>query len=132
MLRITKERFGFGLVFGENISLDEMKQWRQEAVRALVGAPHSFGVLIDMRTLRGNDLDPETQEEIADGIQLFKRAGMLYSCIILDSVAATAQYKRRARESRGYSHERYINATVEPRWRIKAVEWLEKQIDPDL
>ncbi len=132
MLRITKERFGFGLVFGESISLDEMKQWRQEAVRALVGAPHSFGVLIDMRTLRGNDLDPETQEEIADGIQLFKRAGMLYSCIILDSVAATAQYKRRARESRGYSHERYINATVEPRWRIKAVEWLEKQIDPDL
>ena len=131
MYRITKERFGFGLVFGDSISPDEMKQWRQEAVRALVGAPRAFGVLIDMRNLRGKDLDPETQEEIADGIKLFKRAGMLYCCLILDSVAATAQYKRRARESRGYSHERYINASVEPNWRTKAFAWLEKQIDPD-
>jgi hypothetical protein len=108
-----------------------MKQWRQEAVRALVGAPESFSVLVDMRTLRGNELDPETQEEIVDGIQLFKRTGMVYSCFILDSASVTAQYKRRALESSGYSHERYINASVEPRWLIKALRWLEDQIDPD-
>ncbi len=135
MARYVKDyqgTFRFGLVFGESISLDEMKQWRQEAVRGPCRSSSFFRRSDRYAHFAGNDLDPETQEEIADGIQLFKRAGMLYSCIILDSVAATAQYKRRARESRGYSHERYINATVEPRWRIKAVEWLEKQIDPDL
>jgi len=131
MYRTTKESFGFGITFGGALCPDEMKQWRQEAIRALVGAPSSFSVLIDMRNLRGKDLDPETQEEIADGIKLFKRAGMLYSCLILDSVAATAQYKRRARESRGNSHERYINASVDPMWLKKAIAWLERQIDPD-
>jgi hypothetical protein len=129
--RITKESFGFELTFGDTISLDEMKQWRVEAVRSLVGAPSSFGVLIDMRTLRRNELDPETQEAIIEGQQLYKRAGMQRSCIILDSIPATAQYKRRARESRGYFFERYINAAVDPQWRTKALGWLEKQIDPD-
>jgi hypothetical protein len=131
MYRITKESFGFGLKFEGIIGPDEMKQWRQEAIRVLVGAPSSFNVLIDMRTLRGNELARETQEEIVDGIQLFKRSGMVYSCFILDSASVTAQYKRRARESSGYSHERYINASVEPRWLIKALRWLEDQIDPD-
>ena len=131
MYRITKEHFGFGLVFGGLISPDEMKQWRQEAVRALVGAPKSFSVLIDMRGLRRNELQPETQEDIADGIKLYKNAGMLHSCIVTDSPAATAQYKRRARESRSYFYERYINASADPRWLTKAIRWLDEQIDPD-
>lgn len=131
MYRVSKESYGFELKFGGAISLDEMKQWRVEAVRALVGAPSSFGVLIDMRTLQRDGIDQETQEAIVEGIGLFKRAGMLRSCIILDSVQATANYKRRARESRTYFFERYINASVDPRWRVKALEWLEDQMDPD-
>jgi hypothetical protein len=131
MYRTTKESFGFGITFGGALCPDEMKQWRQEAIRALVGAPSSFSVLIDMRNLRLEELDPETREEISDGIQLFKRAGMLRSCIILDSVTTTAQYRRRARESRTYFHERYINASVDPMWLKKAIAWLERQIDPD-
>lgn len=131
MYRTTKESFGFELTFRGAISPDEMKQWRQEAIRALVGAPGTFGVLIDMRNLRLDELDPETREEISDGIQLFKRAGMMRSCIILDSVSTTAQYRRRARGSRTYFYERYINASVDPMWRKKAVGWLEDQIDPD-
>jgi hypothetical protein len=131
MYRITKETFGFELTFGGDISPDEMKQWRIEAIRALVGAPSSFGVLTDMRTLQRNDLHPDTQEALVEGMQLFKRAGLIRSCIILDSVQVTAQYKRRARESRTYFHERYINASADPQWRKKAVGWLQDQIDPD-
>jgi hypothetical protein len=130
MYRVSKASYGFELTFGGSISLDEMKQWRVEAVRALVGAPDSFGVLIDMRTLKGDQLDSETQEAIVEGIELFKRSGMLRSCIILDSVQTTASYKRRARESRTHFFERYINASVDPRWRVKALEWIEKQKDP--
>jgi hypothetical protein len=131
MYRTIKESFGFSVTFSGALCPDEMKQWRQEAIRALVGAPESFSVLIDMRNLRLDALDPETREEISDGIQLFKRAGMLRSCIILDSVTTTAQYKRRARESRTYFYERYINASVDPKWLKKAIEWLDKKIDPD-
>lgn len=131
MYSTSKESFGFSVKFSGKLVPDEMKQWRQEAIRALVGAPSSFGVIFDMRSLPLDELDPETREEITDGIQLFKKAGMLRSCIILDSVATTAQFRRRARESRTYFHERYINASVEPMWRKKAVAWLEKQVDPD-
>ncbi|MFY9853453.1 MAG: hypothetical protein WAK26_06200 [Terracidiphilus sp.] len=130
MYRISKEIYGFELTFGGTISLDEMTQWSQEAVRALVGAPKSFGVLFDMRTLKGDELDPETQRAIVEGIERFKRSGMLRSCIILDSVQTTASYRRRARESRTHFYERYINASTEPRWRVKALEWIENQVDP--
>lgn len=130
MYRVSKQSYGFELTFGGAISADEMKQWRVEAVRALVGAADSFGVLIDMRTLQRDDVDQETQEAIVEGIGLFKRAGMQRSCFILDSVQTTANYKRRARDSRTHFFERYINASVDPRWRIKAIGWLEKQIDP--
>jgi hypothetical protein len=132
MYRISKESFGFELAFGGTITPDEMKQWSQEAFRALVGAPSSFGMLIDMRTLKGDELDPETQKEIVEGIELFKRSGTLRSCIILDSVQTTASYRRRARESRTHFYERYINASAEPRWRVKAIKWIESQVDPYL
>jgi hypothetical protein len=131
MYRIIKHTFGFELVFGDTLSADEMKQWRQEAVRSLVGAPKSFGILVDMHTLRRSELDAETQEALAEGLDLFKRSGTLRSCIILDSAPITAQYRRRARESRVYYFERYINAAVEPLWRRKAVGWLENQVEPD-
>jgi hypothetical protein len=73
MYRVSKESYGFELKFGGAISLDEMKQWRVEAVRALVGAPSSFGVLIDMRTLQRDGIDQETQEAIVEGIGLSTR-----------------------------------------------------------
>lgn len=132
MYRISKESYGFELAFGGTISLDEMTQWSQEAFRALVGAPKSFGVLIDMRTLKGDELEPEAQKAIVEGIQLFKKSGMLRSCIILDSAQTTASYRRRARESRTHFFERYINASIDPRWRVKALEWIENQVDPYL
>jgi hypothetical protein len=85
-----------------------------------------------MRTLKGDELEPETQKAIVEGIDLFKRSGTLRSCIILDSVQTTASYRRRALGSRTHFYERYINASTEPRWRVKAIEWIEKQKDPYL
>jgi hypothetical protein len=127
----TKVSFGFEVVLGGKISLDEIKQWRFESIRELVGAPKFFSVLFDLRDLRPGELDPEVQELLADGRKLFKREGLLRSCVILDNPASTAQYKRRARESREYSHERYINAVADPQWRVKAIQWLENKIDLD-
>ena len=130
MYKIVKEPFGFELTFGDTVSADELKHWRLESVRALVGAPESFGVIFDLRTLRRNELDPEAQEMLAEGRELFMRAGMRRSCIILDSAPITARYRRQAWETRGRSFERYLNAAADPGWRAKAVAWIEQQIDP--
>jgi hypothetical protein len=108
-----------------------MKQWRFESVQALVGAPASFGVLFDMRQLRASELDPEVQELLTEGRQLFRREGMLRSCVILDNHGITTQYRRRAKKSKEFANERYIDASSDPMWRSKAVGWLEKKVDPE-
>ncbi len=131
MYRITKESFGFQVTLGGQISLDQMKQWRFECVRALVGAPDSFNVLFDLRDLRPSELDPQVQELLAEARQFLRREGMLRSCVILDNPGSTVQYRRRAMKSKEYSHERYINGAADPQWRSKAIAWIEKQIEPN-
>lgn len=131
MYRIVRESFGFHLIFADSISPDEMRQWRMESVRALVGVDPYFGVIFDMRSLKTNELEPEAQEMLAEGRELFQRAGMRRSCVVLDSASLTAKYRRRARETRGRSFERYFNAAEDRFWRKKAVAWIEEDIDPD-
>jgi hypothetical protein len=130
MYKIAKEKFGFQLTFGGSITLDEMKRWREEAKAALVGAPKSFGVLIDMRTLRPGGIQPDAQAVMVEGQGLFKTAGMERSCVVLESAAVTMQFERLARESGIYSFERYINAAAQPDWNKKALAWIESKIDP--
>jgi len=131
MYKIVKESFGFQLTFGDTVSVDEMKQWRMEAVRALVGAPKLFGVIFDMRTLEVKEIDPEVQEMIAEGRELFKREGMRRSCVILDSALLIARYRHRARGTRDRYFERYINAAEDRFWRDKALGWIDGDFDPD-
>jgi hypothetical protein len=130
MYKITKEKFGFQLTFGGSISLDEMKLWRDEAKAALVAAPKTFGVLIDMRTLRPGGVQPDAQAVMVEGQGLFKIAGMERSCVVLESASVTMQFERLAKQSGIYSFERYINAAAQPGWQAKALGWIEKKVDP--
>lgn len=130
MYKIAKEKFGFRLTFGDTISLDEMKRWRNEARTILIGAPKTFGVLIDMRTLRPGGVQPDAQAVMVEGQGLFKAAGMERSCVVLESAAVTMQFERLAKQSGIYSFERYINAAAHPDWQAKALGWIEHKVDP--
>jgi hypothetical protein len=131
MYKISKEKFGFQLTFGGSISLDEINRWHAEAKTATVGAPRTFGVLIDMRTLRPGGIQPDAQAVMVDGQGLFKKAGMERSCVILESAAVTMQFERLARESGIFAFERYINAAAHPDWHAKALGWIEGKVDPN-
>src|SRR5580658_510524 len=131
MHKIEKQKFGYQLTFGDTVSLEEINKWRLEAQTALVGAPRSFGVLIDMRTLRPGGVAPDAQAIMVDGQGLFKKAGMQRSCVILQSATVTMQFERIARESGIFAVERYINAAQKPDWEAKAVGWIQKRIDPN-
>ena len=131
MYKITKQKFGFQLTFGgDSMDAAEMTRWREEAKKALVGAPQSFGVLIDMRSLKPGALHPDAQKIMVDGQGLFKKAGMERSCVILQSATVTMQFERIARESGIYSFERYINAAAHPDWEPRAIGWIENKVDP--
>ncbi len=131
MYKIAKKDFGFELTFGDFIDVAEMNRWREEAKAALVGAPKSFGVLIDMRTLKPGGIKPDAQAIMVDGQGLFKKAGMERSCVILQSATVTMQFERIARESGIFAFERYINAAQKPDWEAKAIGWIQKKIDPN-
>ena len=131
MYKIAKKDFGFQLTFGEFIDAAEMTRWREEAKAALVGAPKSFGVLIDMRTLKPGGIQPDAQAIMVDGQGMFKKAGMERSCVILQSATVTMQFERIARESGIFAFERYVNAAVKPDWEAKAIGWIQKKIDPN-
>jgi hypothetical protein len=130
LYKITKEKFGFQLTFGGTIGLDEMLHWRDDARTVLIGARKTFGVLIDMRTLRPGGVQPDAQAVMVEGQGLFKTAGMERSCVILESAAVTMQFERLAKQSGIYSFERYINAAAHPDWQVKALSWIERKIDP--
>jgi hypothetical protein len=130
MYRTIKEDFGFEVTLNGKLSLDQMKQWRFETIRVMVGTGENFSVLFDFRELRPGELEPEVQQLLSDGWRLFKREGMLRSCVILDNRKAALQYKRRALTSVDYFYERYIDASTDPEWRKKAIGWLADKTEP--
>jgi hypothetical protein len=130
MHRISKEHYGYQLTFGGEIDLNEITHWREESRTALVGAPKSFGVLIDMRGLGPGGLKPDAQPVMVDGQSLYRKAGMVRSCVILQSATVTMQFQRLAKASGIDSYERYINAAAHPDWQAKAVAWLENKTEP--
>jgi len=129
MHAIEKKPWGFKLTFGETILDDEMKNWAKESQHALVGATGKFGVFVDMRTLK--PLAPEVQNTMVGGQQLYKRAGMERSVVILNSMAVTLQFKRLAKDSGIYQWERYIDASTKHNWEQAGIDWLTKGTDPD-
>lgn len=131
MYKITKRDFGYQLTFGgDAMDAAEMTRWRDEVKAALAGAPKTFGVIIDMRTLKPGALAPDAQKVMVDGQGLFKKAGMERSCVILQSATVTMQFERIAHESGIYSFERYINAARTPDWEPRAIAWIQKKVDP--
>lgn len=114
------------------MDLDEMKRWKAESITAINGAPKSFGVLIDMRDLRPGDVRPDAQPVMVEGQALYRKAGMVRSCVILQSATVTMQFQRIAKESGIGTYEQYINAAAHPDWRTKAVAWIENKVDPGL
>jgi hypothetical protein len=130
MYNIARQGYGFQITFGGKIDLEEMNRWREDSRKVLAGAPRSFGVLIDMRDLRPGDLAANAQPVMVEGQQMYRKAGMERSCVILQSATVTMQFQRLAHESGIDAYERYINAAAHPDWHTEALAWIEKKIDP--
>ncbi len=129
MYQISKKNFGYELTFSGTIPADEMKKWVSESQQALTSSPQSFGVLVDMREL--TPLEAGAQAEMQKGQKLYKQNGMERSAVILSNAVITMQFKRIARQTGIYDFERYFDASSEPRWKEKALDWIENKVDPD-
>jgi hypothetical protein len=127
---IETKDYGFKLTFGGFISKDEMEKWRLESATALKQQRGDFGVFVDMQTLK--PLPEDTQKVMVDGQQLYKRAGMKRSAVILNNPITTMQFRRLAKDSGIYQWERYLDSSSCPNWEKAGVKWLVEGVDPDL
>jgi hypothetical protein len=127
--KIEKKEFGFKLIFGDFIEAAEMKAWVEESKIKLQTARSPFGIMVDMRTLK--PLPVETQPLMEEGQKLYKAKGMARSAVILNELITKMQFQRLAKKTGIYQWERYFDASSEPNWEKKALDWINKEIDPD-
>ncbi len=129
MYKIEKKSFGFKLVFGDTIELDEMKRWADESKKGLVGHPGKFGVIVDMRTLR--PLKADVQSVMVEGQKEYKTKGMERSAVGVANAIIAMQFKRLAQDSGIYQWERYIDCSKHSDWEKVAEGWVVNGKDPD-
>jgi hypothetical protein len=129
MYQIEAKDFGFKLIFGGFIQKPEMQKWADDSRTALAGKTGSFGVMVDMRTLK--PLAEDVQSVMVQGQGQFKVAGMARSVVIVQDATTAMQFKRLARESGIYQWERYLSAGTTPNWETVGAKWLVDGVDPD-
>ena len=129
MYKIKKKEYGYKITFGDFINEVEMKKWVEESKAALQTAPNSFGIFVDMRTLK--PLPPEAQKFMQEGQKLYKAKGMSKSVVILANAVTKMQFKRIGQETGIYQWERYIDEASNPNWEKAGVDWIQNGIDPD-
>lgn len=131
MYKIDKQQAGYVLTFSGKIGAEEMQRWHDESKFSIESnTSNSFGVVIVMKDLE--PLDPETSEIMKKGQKLYKEAGMKRSAVILNSQKVCDQFKLIAIQTGIYKTERYIDASENPDFKEKAINWVSKGIDPDL
>ena len=130
MYSIERQLWGFKLTFADTISNDEMQKWVIASQHALSRVSGNFGILVDMRSSKR--LASQVEDTMIEGEQLYRRAGMVRSVVILNSMALTLQCRRLAQDSGIYERERYIDASSTTNWEQVGIDWLTKGIDPDL
>ena len=129
MHKIEKKPWGYELTFADIMTKEEMQKWVEESKALLATAQPSFGVFVDMRTLK--PLPPDAQAVMQEGQKLYKAKGMVRSVVILASALVTAQFKRIAKETGIYEWERYIDSSTSPTWKDVGISWVRDKVDPD-
>jgi len=129
MYQIEKKPWGLKLTFADFIQKNEMEKWVQEAEQTLKDQKGSFGVLVDMRTLK--PLPKDAQEKMEEGQRMFKEKGMSRSAVVLSSALTTMQFKRIAHETGISQWERYIDASATSDWEGASVAWIQGGVDPE-
>jgi hypothetical protein len=123
--------FGIRVYAPGYITPTEMRIWLEELkprVQALGGKP--FGLLSDIRTQRANPL--ESQEVLQEALGWLRHQGLGRSVVVLDSRVALIQTLRVSKAAGLHDTERYLDASKEPDWEQKALDWLIRSIDPDV
>lgn len=125
---ITREPWGFRLMFRGFIRKDEATRWVSDAEVQLSRVAEPFAVVVDMRGCMPFPAD--AQAVLRKGQEAFRAAGMTRSAVVVDNAVTALQLARTATLSGIASHERYIPAD-RLGWEDRAMGWALDGMEPD-
>jgi hypothetical protein len=128
MYTIEKKSWGYELVFGGDVSAEEIERWYQEWAEVLKDQLGPFSVFVDMRTLI--PLSKEAVTPLAEGQKLARQCGMIRSVVIVQNPATASQFRRIAGDTGINQWERYIDATHVADWKERGMDWIVQGIEP--
>lgn len=120
--------FGYRTTISSPFPPAEATAWFAD-VKRVVGAPHKFGQLVDLRAQ--TPASAETNAIVQAAMQWVRAQGMERSAVIVANAVTKMQIVRLAKEVGMYAYERYFDAASEPQWETKAKAWIEHGTDPD-
>lgn len=129
MYRIEETGFGLRITFEGFLRQDEMKQWVREFREAISTKKGGFGVLVDNR--KASVFPADAQEALYEGIHAAVEAGMEKNAVVVSNPINKIQADRIAKETGIHEIIRHIDASSDPDWERKAVEWITKGVNPD-
>ena len=130
MFKVEKTDFGVRLKISGLIEIEEVKKWKDEMLKALDKVKDPFNVFGDIQGFKPGSED--VQKIFVEVQKAYKDKGMKKSVVITDSTITKIQLKRTAKESGIYEWERYISSENNPKWEQQALDWITKNIDPDI
>ncbi|RKG79886.1 hypothetical protein [Corallococcus terminator] len=129
MAENLRTEYGFRMNGSGYITPAEAKAWFEDLrMKVAVKKGRAFGLLVDIRGQKANP--PETQEIIKTAMGWLKQNGMARSTVVLDSTVARLMMVRMAKQSGVYEWERYIDASKDPDWEHKAIDWIVNGAEP--
>jgi len=130
MYTIEKKSWGYELVLGGNVNVEEMTRWYQDWAETVKDHLGPFSVFVDMRTLI--PLSKGAMEPLAKGQRLARQCGMIRSVVVAQNPATASQFRRIAGDTGINQWERYIDATTVSDWKEQGLDWILQGIEPTL
>lgn len=127
--KLEKKGNVFYQTWSDIFSEDEITKWIAESEKALAGiGGKPFCVFADLRKLK--PLTPQAGALVAKGQEMYKKAGMERSVVILSDAITTMQFRRLAKQSGIDAWERYIDASKTPDFQKVGMDWLMFKTEP--
>jgi hypothetical protein len=121
--------YGYRTVIDPEFTTLDAIAWFED-VKRVVGLPHRFGQLVDLRQQRSSS--DETKAVVEAAMRWVRAQGLERSAVIVSSIVTKVLIMRFAVETGMYTYERYFDSSGDLHWEQKALAWIEHGTDPDL
>lgn len=130
MYRIDKTEYGTRVTFGGRLTADEVRRFSVEIVRIREERKGPRSVVMDLRSLLPPE--PDVIELLNGTFQGSKETGLKRAAVIVNSPVVKGQAVQIAFVAQLADDTRYIDASKNPDWEARSVDWALNGIEPDM